>query len=213
LITLYHCTDARSFRCLWALEELGLSYELKPMAFPPRLTTPSFLEVNPTGTIPWLQDDEVGLSESAAILEYLAVRHSPRGLAVAPDETGYAAWLQWLHFGEASLTVPLATALRWGMLERAERRQPVVAEDYREQFLVRLAYLASSLMGRSYVAAERFTTADISVGYALMLSRMMGLQKSFPPSVQDYWGRLSERPAYRAAKARQQSAQATAVAA
>lgn len=206
MITLYHCADARSFRCLWLLEELGLPYELKALAYPPRLTAPEFLRVNPCGTVPWLQDGATGLSESAAILQYLATRHSPRELAVAADEPGYADWLEWLHYGEASLTTALATSLRYAMLETPERRQPQVAETYRALFLERAARVDAALGAGPWLAAGRFTAADISVGYAFMLGRAMGLQEVLPPAVLDYWSRLSQRPGFKAAKARQKAA-------
>jgi glutathione S-transferase len=208
LITLYHCADARSFRCLWLLEELGLPYDLRVLPFPPRSKAPDFLEVNPCGSVPWLQDGPVGLSESAAILAYLAGRHAPCDLAVAPDEPGYPDWLQWLHFGEASLTAPLATMLRYQVLEAPERRLPAVVADYREVFLSRLAAVERVLQRSDHLAAGRFTAADISVGYALMLARMMGLQNDLPAAVRTYWARLTERPAYHRAKSRQKQAPA-----
>ena len=76
-MTLYHCINARSFRVLWMLEELGLPYELKVLPFPPRSRDEQYLEVNPLGTIPAFLDGDVWMSESAAICQYLAARHSP----------------------------------------------------------------------------------------------------------------------------------------
>lgn len=206
MITLYHCADARSFRCLWLLEELALPYELAMLGFPPRMKSPEFLQVHPAGTVPWLQDGPVGLSESVAILEYLAVRHSPRALAVAADEPAFGDWLNWLHFGESSLTTPLAVALRYALLEAPQNRLPAVAEHYQALFMARLQPLATRLAQQADLAAGRFTTADISVGYALMLSRVLGCHEAFPEAVQAYWRRLSERPAFQRAKARQKAA-------
>ncbi len=51
-IKVWHCHNARSLRALWALEEMGLDYEVEVMAFPPRFTTPDFLNTNELGTIP-----------------------------------------------------------------------------------------------------------------------------------------------------------------
>jgi glutathione S-transferase len=73
-LELYHAPDARSFRCLWLLEELKLPYRLHTMAFPPRYTTPGYLNENPLGTIPLLVDGTSRLTESVAILQYLAMR-------------------------------------------------------------------------------------------------------------------------------------------
>ena len=86
MIELWHCPDARSFRPLWALEELGLPYELHLMPFPPRVRQPEYLEVNPLGTIPALKDGTTFMTESAAIVQYLVTRHGPSDLAVGVDD-------------------------------------------------------------------------------------------------------------------------------
>ena len=67
MLTLYHCHDARSFRPLWTLEEMGLPYELKMLPFPPRVAAPDYLSVNPLGTIPTFFDGEMRMTESVAI--------------------------------------------------------------------------------------------------------------------------------------------------
>ncbi|RJG18849.1 glutathione S-transferase family protein [Massilia cavernae] len=203
MTTLYHCPDARSFRCLWLLEEMQHPYELQQMAFPPRTSAPDYLKINPTGSVPFLQDESITLSESGAILEYLATRYPSAGLAVAQGHPAHGPWLNWLHFGEASLTTPLATMLRYQYFEPAERRQPAVVADFREFFLNRLALVDAALQGHDYLVDDRFTAADVSVGYALMLSKMLGLHEAFPPAVLGYWNRLRERDGYKAAKAAQ----------
>ena len=86
MITLYHCVSARSFRPLWLLEELGLPFQLKMLPFPPRGLARQFLQENPLGTVPLLIDSDTRMSESAAICEYLAARHSPGVLDVGLDE-------------------------------------------------------------------------------------------------------------------------------
>ena len=203
MITLYHCNDARSFRCLWLLQEMNLPYELKLMKYPPRLNAPGYLQVNPSGAVPFLQDGDTGLFESAAILEYLVTRYPSADLAVPVADPAYGPWLSWLHFGEASLTTPLSTLLRYAHLEPVERRQPAVVNDYREFYFGRLTLVESALREHDYLVADRFTSADISVGYALMLGRNLGLHKELPATVHAYWKRLSERAAFKAARAAQ----------
>lgn len=203
---LYHCSDARSFRPLWALEELGLAYELRMLPFPPRMRAREYLEVNPLGTIPFFVDGEARMTESAAIVEYLCARHSPGGLAVGVDEPGYGAYLNALHYGEATLTFPQTLVLRYRRLEPPERRQPQVADDYAKWFLARLRGLAALLESGDYVAAGRFTGGDISVAYALLLARSLGLEGEFPRIVAEYWARMQARPGFQAAKAAQKRA-------
>ena len=128
MIRLYHCTDARSFRPLWALEELGLDYELTVMPFPPRYRAKEFMAVNPLGTIPALVDGETFMTESAAITQYLVTKYGPSPLAVDVDDPAYGAWLNWLHFGEATLTFPQTLVLRYRQFEPGKAE--VVADDY-----------------------------------------------------------------------------------
>ena len=195
MITLYHCRMARSFRPLWMLEELGLPYSLKMMPFPPRAHDKSYFAINPMGTVPALVDGEVWMSESAAMCQYLAQKKPELGLEVRADEAGYAAWLNWLHHGEATLTFPLALVLRYGRFEPEERRVPQVVEDYRLWFLARLKGIEGVLAHSDYLAANRFTAADVSVGFALLLAELLGMEGDFPPATRSYLARLKARPA------------------
>ncbi|SAK90572.1 glutathione S-transferase domain-containing protein [Caballeronia hypogeia] len=209
MITLHHCVSARSFRPLWALEEIGVPYELKMLPFPPRVLARAFMEVNPLGTIPAMEDDALFMTESAAICQYLAARYSPGVLDVAPHEADFGRYLNFLHFGEATLTFPQTLVLRYTHLEPPERQQPQVVEDYARWFHARLRTLAPLLETQPYLCAGRFTAADISVGYALMLAELIGLSERFAPSIAQYWSRLRERAGFlRAMRAQEAAAHA-----
>jgi glutathione S-transferase len=201
MIRLWHCEDARSFRPLWALEELGLPYDLIVMPFPPRARAREYLDVNPLGTIPALVDGETFMTESAAIVQYLVSRYGPSPLAVEADDPAYGAWLNGLHFGEATLTFPQTLVLRYRRLEPG--RAEVVADDYAKWFLSRLRAVDRALAEADWLCAGRFTAADISVGYALLLADNIGLSENFSPKINDYWARLQARPGFQAAKAAQ----------
>ncbi len=204
MIELYHCVDARSFRALWALEELGLDYRLHVLPFPPRVLAPDYLQLNPLGTIPLMIDGEVRMTESAAIPQYLATRHGPSPLAVGVEEADYGLWLDWLHRAEATFTFPQTIVLRYTQLEPEERRLKQAADDYAQWFLSRLRHLTRALSdGRAWLCAGRFTMADVCVGYALLFARDLNLHHKFSPEVSAYWDRLSARPAFIAAKAAQ----------
>jgi glutathione S-transferase len=199
MIVLYHCANARSFRPLWTLEEMGLPYELKMLPFPPRVHAKEYMAVNPLGTIPTLLDGSLRMTESAAICQYLATRYGPTPLAVAPDEPDYGLFLNWLHFGEATLTFPQTIVLRYSQLEPPERRLPQAVEDYSRWFLGRLRGIEAALADCEFLCADRFTVADISVGYALMLTKYIGLDKSVPEIVAAYWQRLRQRDGFKRA--------------
>ncbi len=206
MIVLYHCISARSLRPLWALEEMGVPYTLKMLPFPPRAHDKSYFAENPLGTIPLMIDGETRMTESAAISQYLAARFSPRGLNVEMDEADYGAYLNFLHFGEATLTFPQTLVLRYSRFEPDERKQPQVVEDYAKWFLARLKTLEARLEARTFLCADRFTAADISVGYALLLAQLLGLDAQFLPHVAAYWRRLQQLPSYKRAMAAQDTA-------
>jgi glutathione S-transferase len=211
-IVLYHCVSARSFRALWALEELGLAYELRMLPFPPRVYARAYLNENPLGTIPLLVHGATRMTESAAICQYLCAVAGDTQLAVAPSEAEYGAFLNYLHFGEATLTFPQTLVLRYARFEPPERRQPTVADDYTKWFLARLRTLEPRLSEREYLCAGRFTVADVSVGYALLLAQHLGLAAKFTPSVAAYWARLQAREAYvRALRIQEEAAVAQGV--
>jgi glutathione S-transferase len=199
MIMLYHCTAARSFRPLWMLEEMGLAYELKMLPFPPRVLAKEYLGINPLGTIPYMIDGETRMTESAAICQYLGTRYGPTPLVVGVEEPAYGAFLNWLYFGEATLTFPQTLVFRYTRLEPPERRNPQVAEDYSKWFFGRLRAVEAALAQAQMLCAGRFTAADISVGFALRFAESIGLAKNFGPNVAAYWQRLQQRDGYRRA--------------
>jgi glutathione S-transferase len=201
MITLYHCARARSFRPLWTLEELGLPYELKMLPFPPRVHAKDYLGINPLGTIPLMLDGATRMTESAAIAQYLVTKYGPTPLAVDVEEPDFGAFLNWLHFGEATLTFPQTLVLRYSELEPEERRHPQVVADYSKWFLGRLRIIESITSASDHICAGRFTAADISVGYALLLAQRLGLDAQFGPGVRAYWARLQQRDGYQRAVA------------
>jgi glutathione S-transferase len=199
MITLYHCNAARSFRPLWMLEELGLGYELKMLPFPPRVFAKDYLAINPLGTIPYMIDGDTRMSESSGICHYLGTRHGPTPLVVDVGEPAYGAFLNWMYFSDATLTFPQTLVLRYTQLEPEERRNPQVATDYAKWFLGRLRAVEAATGKTEMLCADRFTAADISVGYALRLAENIGLAKDFGPNVAAYWQRLQARDGYRRA--------------
>ena len=122
------------------------------------------------------------------------------GLWGAPHEPGYAAYLNFLHMGEATLTFPQTIHLRYSRFEPG--RAPEAAADYAHWFGVRLRK-AEELMPGEYAAAGRFTMADISLAYAVMLAQSIGLEEQVTPGMAAYLERLSGRGGFQRAKAAQ----------
>lgn len=205
MLKLYHCMGSRSFRALWALEEAGVPYELLVVPFPPRAMHKGYHGINPLGTVPAFFDGDRLMTESAAICQYIATRYAPEKLAVAVNEPSYTAYLNFMHMGEATLTFPQTIFFRYSELEPPEKRQPVVANDYRMWFASRLKNAATLFEGQPYVCGDRFTAADISFGYALGFATHLNLAGHFPERIKDYWQRLKARDGFQ--KARQKEIQ------
>ena len=200
-ITLYHSPHSRSLRCIWALEEMGLDYELVTLKFPPRVHHKDFKTINPLGTVPCLVDGDLVMTESCAIVQYLVERYGPTPLAVAATEPDYGAYLNWLHRADATLTFPLALVFRYRDLEAPDRRSLQVAEDYRRWFLGRLRSVEVAAAENEYLCADRFTAADLCTAYAPYFADRLGLEETFTPNVRDWWDRVTARPAFRKAAA------------
>jgi glutathione S-transferase len=188
-------------RCLWAAEEAGFDLDLKMLPFPPRFFAPEFKEINPLGTIPaWIEDGEM-MTESGAICQRIAMG-TP--LEVLPGEPGYFAYLNWLHRSDATLTFPQTIVLRYTRLEPKERRLPQAVEDYKGFFLGRAKCIEAALAdGREFLAAGRFTVADICVAYALFLARTVKLDGDLGPLCQEWLAKMVAREGFQRAVERE----------
>ena len=195
MITVYASGDSRSRRVLWALEEVGAPYEVVELQFPPKVHHPEYRAISPACAVPAITDGDLTLIESLAICEYVSRKHGGR-LTVEPDEPGYYDYLQVLQFGDATLAPPCAWARRFGRLH------PNALADARETFALRVGVVQRRLAdGRDFLAAERLTLADMSVGFVLGLAEMVGLGDLIPAEVAAYGERLRSRPAYHRAYA------------
>lgn len=193
---LFHCYNSRSLRPLWCLEEMGLDYELEIMPFPPRFEREGYLDINPLGTVPAFTDAELTMTESTGICQYLVQRYGPTPLAVTPDEPEYGDFLNWLYRSDATFTFPLALVLRYTRLEPEERMNPQVVEDYTIWFFSRIRAVEAALEGKEFLVADRFTIADIAVGYALHFGLRLGLSERYKPNTMRYLQALMQRPAF-----------------
>lgn len=198
-ITLYHCKDSRSLRALWALEEMGIDYEMIELPFPPRVFKKDYLGVNPLGTVPYLTDGDSFMTESSGICHYLVERYGKHEFGLAADHPEFAGYTNWLFHSDATLTFPQTVVIRYTLLEPEERRLAQAVEDYRGFFLGRLRLLDTHMLEREYLVDDRFTIADICVSYALYLGELLNMGKHYSPHLVAYMDRLKARPAFQRA--------------
>ncbi|MDA9430778.1 glutathione S-transferase family protein [Bradyrhizobium sp. CCBAU 51627] len=193
MLTVYG--EGRGFRVVWLLEELGLAYRLRQVDLLTVENDRDFLAINSAGFIPALQDGDTIMVESIAILEYLLARYGSGSLSVAPEDPAFAAYLQFLHLGEAGLAGPMNAVLVGRQLAPEAERGARVTRWAAETFLSRLGLVLRRLADSPYLAGGRFTAADISVSYALLLGLRTG--NYVPgPTERAYLVRTTARPAY-----------------
>lgn len=199
---LWHCHNARSFRVLWTLEEMGFDYELEVMPFPPRFLHEGYLDVNPLGTVPYFVDGETHMTESSGICHYLVERYERYDFGLKSDEPQYGNYLNWLYHSDATLTFPQTIFLRYTRLEPDEKKSEV-GTDYQKWFFARLRLLNARVDDHEYLVDDRFTIADITCGYALFLGESLGFAESYKPRTREYLERLKARDGFRRAQAAQ----------
>lgn len=196
---IWHCHDARSLRPLWAMEEMGIEYEVEILPFPPRVHQKEFLGTNVLGTVPYFVDGDTNMTESSGICHYLVDRFEKHDFALQPGHPEYGDFLNWLYHSDATLTFPVTLVFRYSSLEPEDRRQPQVADDYSKWFIARLRRLDAHIAEREFLVGDKFTIADIAVGYALYFGRNQKLDQHYTPQVTAYLNRLVERPAFQRA--------------
>ncbi len=200
---LYTCARSRGLRATWAAEEAGTQIDLKVLPFPPRYLAPEYLAFNPLGTVPLLVDGTSRMTESCAIAHYLASKDGPSDLVIAPGERDYAEYCDFTYHADATITFPQTVYMRFCLFEKDKGLQEA-GHAYAKWYWKRLVKVERRLEGREFLCGDRFTVADICVGYALILSASVGLDEGVPDSLKAYRERLTSRPAYQRAFAREE---------
>jgi glutathione S-transferase len=188
--------EGRGFRVVWLLEEMGLGYRLRPvdLAFGVE-NDAEFLAVNPAGFIPAIQDGDVTMVESIAIMEYLMARYGPTSLVPDPHDPAFPTYQQFLHLGEAGLAMGAYFVGGARNFAPEAERNNWSARQALEMFGSRLRLVTRQLARSPYLAGEAFTAADISVTYALELARRFA-GVALGEAEQAYMARTSGRQAY-----------------
>jgi glutathione S-transferase len=200
MITVFGAPPSRAVRVIWMLEEMDLPYEVRPLSFSGLRADAGLQAASPAGMLPAIRDGEVALAESVAILEYLAARHGPTPLAPTVGDPHYPQYLQYLHFGEASLAAPLNICIATRHFAPEEHKANWGAQASLRIVVRRCKALTAQLQRTPYLAGEPFTAADISCAYGLHLLRALGEADGLGPVLEDYWDRITARPAYIAAQ-------------
>ena len=196
MLTLHHAPNSRAGRIVWLLEELGLEYTLNGMRFHPEdLKSDAHRARHPLGRIPVLEDGDIMLWESGAIVEYLIERHSDGTLKPKPDQPSYPAYLQWLHYCEGMVMPPVNTIVVQTVLLPPDRQNAEALAQAQKLLTRALAPVNERLGAVDYLAGD-FSGADIMLGHAVFMSNRLGCVPDDYAGLKAYISRLESRPAF-----------------
>ncbi|MBP2234786.1 glutathione S-transferase [Sinorhizobium kostiense] len=193
MMTLYGLGPTRSLRALWALQELDAEFEFVAVNILAGETRhPDFLRLNPAGKLPVLVDGDFVLTESAAIVMYLAEKYGAKGLMPA-DLKERAQTYRWSLFAVTELEQPLWRIAKHTFLYPEDKRLPEDIALAREEFVAMAAVLEQRMDGRAFIVGDNITIADCVTAYVLDWGNENGLIDDFP-NLKAYFERMYARP-------------------
>lgn len=187
----------RSNQVRWMLEEVGAPYEFVHVELLKGAhKSPEYLAKYPHGRVPYFEDGDNVVFESCAALLYLADKFPEKKLAPPVDGGARAAYYQWIVYSAATLDKPVIDTYFHKVVLPEDKRKPEVVAEHQPVLAAALRILEPSLAGQAYVLGERFSAADIAIGYSLNLIDKAGSLID-APGVAAYLARVRERPAFK----------------
>lgn len=200
MLTVHHLRISQSERIVWLCEELGLDYDLKLYNRDPetRLAPPELKALHPMQVAPLIEDGDILLGESGAIVEYIIGKYAPdTELVPGPDHPDFADHLYWFHFANA-------TFMTNGMMQIAVNAVGAqMPETLGKRVTNAWAQIEDRLGKADYFGGAQLTTADIMMLFQLTTSRAFnGMTIDHLPNLKAYLQRIGQREAYQRAMAR-----------
>ena len=199
MLKVHFAPNSRAGRIIWLLEELELPYEVNNMAFHPKdLKSDEHRKRHPLGRIPVLDDGDIRIYESGAIVEYVLERHKNGGLKPSTDDVLYPKYLQWFHYCEGMVMPPINTIVVQTILLPPDRRDETVLGQAQRLLTKSLAPVNEALEGNDYLIGN-FSAADIMLGHACFMSNRMGCVPEEMVHLRQYVENISNRDAFKTA--------------
>lgn len=211
MITVHHLNDSRSQRVLWLLEELGAAYEVKRYQRDAQtmLAPPELKAIHPLGKSPVVDDGDVRVAETGAIVEYLLDTHGGSALRPARGTEAGRRFTYWLHYAEGSAMTPLLLKL---IFSQIPRRVPLLARPVANgvargmnarmidpQLAAHTAYWEAELGRSEWFAGDAFSAADIMMSFPVEAAGSRVGYGADKPRLKAFLERIHARPAYQRA--------------
>lgn len=198
MITVHHLNKSRSKRVLWLLEELQMPYELVKHERDQitNLAPASLKEVHPLAKAPIIVDGDLTLCESGAVVEYILNQDVLNRLRPDHKSADYYQYLEWLHFAEGSLALPVIAKIMMNMEERVGDQS--MDHYIGKEIALDFSYIESTLSKQAYFSGQQFGGADIMMTITLEIAASIGLLEDKVNTL-SYLEKVQQRPAYQKA--------------
>jgi glutathione S-transferase len=199
MLKVHFAPNSRAGRIIWLMEELELEYEVNVMPFSKEgLKSDEHRARHALGRVPVLEDGEVMIFESGAIIEYVLTRHKEGGLKPKADSPEFPYYLQWFHYCEGMVMPPMNQIVVQTILLPPERRDENVLKQAKNLLTKSLMMVNANLADKEYLIGD-FSAADLMLGHACYMSNRMGCVTDEMQHIKDYVARISARPAFKKA--------------
>ena len=199
MLKLHFAPASRAERVLWLLEELELPYELNSMPFHPEaLKSDEHRKRHPLGRIPVLEDGDVSIYESGAIVEYLIARHSNGELKPDISDPDFPNYLQWFHYCEGMIMPPMNTIVVHTLILPEERRNEEVLRQAKN-LLTKSLLPVNQLLEKNKYLIDKFSGVDFMLGHSLYMSNKLKCVPDEMINIKNYLNLISEREAFQKA--------------
>ncbi len=199
MLKLHFAPNSRAGRIVWLLEELELPYELNRMDFHPKdLKSDEHRARHPLGRVPVLEDGDISIYESGAIVDYVLERHKNGGLKPATEAPEFPPYLQWFHYCEGMVMPPVNTIVVQTILLPEDKRDETVLAQAQRLLTRALVPVDEVLAGNDYLIGN-FSGADIMLGHASYMSNLLGSVTEEMANLKGYISRVEQRPAFQKA--------------
>lgn len=199
MLKVHFVAGTRAGRVVWLLEELELEYEVNIMPFTKEgLKSPEHRSRHALGRVPVLEDGEISIFESGAIIDYVLERHKNGGLKPSSDSSEFPFYLQWYHYCEGMVMPPMNQIVVQTILLPPDRRDETVLNQAKSLLTKSLAPVNENLSDKDYLIGD-FSAADLMLGHSCFMANRLGCVSEEMQNIKDYVARINARPAFQKA--------------
>ena len=199
MLKVHFVAGTRAGRVVWLLEELGLEYEVNIMPFTKEgLKSPEHRSRHALGRVPVLEDGDISIFESGAIIDYVLERHKNGGLKPSSDSSEFPLYLQWYHYCEGMVMPPMNQIVVQTILLPPDRRDETVLNQAKNLLSKSLAPVNENLADKDYLIGD-FSAADLMLGHSCFMANRLGCVSEEMQNIKNYVARINARAAFQKA--------------